>query len=319
MKARTMGLFRMTVMSLSIALACSEGPGEEDAGSAVWSIDTANVLFTATRNGLSDLYVLGRQTGEVRRVTAFGTAEGGANAPRVSPDGSMIAFQLRRGTDYEVYVMDLDGGQRENVSMHPDFDVNPAWSPDGARLAFMSTRGFELGGIGPFPGHIYARALGSDSLEQVARQPLTSSFGPSDWSPDGGTILIARDDDEGTNVYALDIATGNEVRLTSGEGAKYSATYSHSGDRIAFHAEADGVSQIVVLDLLTREVRVVTDGPGLRYSPQWSPDDSWLMFSGSEDGLQYDVRAVRVSDGQVIDIVATPEDEREGQWWPTGR
>jgi TolB protein len=307
----------MTVMNLSVVLACS-APDDGGEGSAEWSIDTASVLFTATRDGSSGLYVLDRQTGEVRRVTAVGT-EGGANAARVSPDGTRIAFQIRRDTDYEVHVMDVDGGQRENVSMHPEFDVNPVWSPDGAQLAFMSTRGFELGGIGPFPGHIYARALGSDSLEQITREPLTSSFGPSDWSSDGNRILIARNDAEGTDVFELDVTTGNEVRLTSGEGAKYSATYSHSGDRIAFHAEADGVSQIAILDLLTRGVRVITDGPGLRCSPQWSPDDSWLMFTGSEDGLQYDVQAVRVSDGQVIDIVATSEDEREGQWFPTGR
>jgi hypothetical protein len=38
------------------------------------------------------------------------------------------------------------------------------------------------------------------------------------------------------------------------------------------------------------------------------------MFTASDDGLQYDLRAVHVSDGRVIDIVATPEDEREGQW-----
>lgn len=318
MTTRVLPLFWLTVMSLPVALACS-GPNEEDEGSAEWSIDTAHVLFTASRDGSSDLYVLDRQSEEVLRVTAVGTTEGGANAPRVSPDGRRIAFQVRRGTDYEIHVMDVDGGQRENVSLHPEFDVNPTWSPDGAKLAFMSTRGFELGSIGPFPGHIYARTFGSDSLQQVTREPLTSSFGPSDWSPDGGKILIARNDDQGTNVYELDVTTANEVRLTSGEGAKYSATYSRSGDRIAFHIEADGVSQIAILDLRNHEVRVITDGPGLRYSPQWSPDDSWLMFTGSEDGLQFDVRAVRVSDGRVIDIVATPEDEREGQWWPARR
>lgn len=317
MKPRTRQFSWMTVVSLSVALSCT-GPGEEDTGTAVWSIEAADVLYTATRNGVADLYVLGRLTGEARRVTAVGTAEGGANAPRVSPDGTRIAFQIRRGTDYEVHWMNLDGGQSENVSMHPEFDVNPIWSPDGAKLAFMSTRGFELGSIGPFPGHIYVQAFGSDSLEQVTKAPLTSSLGPSDWSRDGTKILLARTNGEGTNVYELDVATGQEVRLTSGEGARYSATYSHSGDRVAFHVEADGVSQIAIMDLLTHEVRVVTHGPGLRYSPQWSPDDSWLLFTASEDGLQYDVRAVRISDGQVIDIVATPEDEREGQWWPTG-
>jgi hypothetical protein len=42
------------------------------------------------------------------------------------------------------------------------------------------------------------------------------------------------------------------------------------------------------------------------------------MFTASDDGFQYDLRAVRISDGRVIDIVATPEDEREGRWLPVG-
>ena len=302
-----------TLMGVVLLVACG-GAEDRAAGPPAWSIETAEIVFAASRDGRSDLYVLGRQSGEVRRLTTPETVEGGANAPHVSPDGTMIAFQVRRGPDYEIHVMDIDGGPIQNLSNHPEYDVNAAWAPDGRRLAFMSTRGFDLGGIGPFPGHVYVRALGSDSLEQVTRDPLTSSFGPSDWSADGTTLLIARDDEVGTNVFGLDISDGSEARLTSGEGASYSAVYAHSGDRIAFHSESDGESHIMVLNLPTGETHAVTSGPGLRYSPQWSPDDAWLMFTASDDGLQYDLRAVHVSDGRVIDIVATPEDEREGQW-----
>lgn len=313
MKVPTAGVCCLTAGSLALLVACS-GQDGRSTGRDMWSVETAEVLFTASRDGVSDLYILSRRTGEIRRLTTLGTPEGGANAPHVSPDGTLIAFQVRRGPDYEIHVMDLSGGQSRNLSNHPEYDVNPTWSPDGSRLAFMSTRGFELGSIGPFPGHIYVRSLAADSLTQVTREPLTSSFGPSDWSPDGTTILIARNDEIGTNVYGLDTSTGSEVRLTSGGGAEYSAVYAHSGDRIAFHSEADGESQIMVLDLRTGEARALTSGPGLRYSPQWSPDDAWLMFTASDAGLQYDLRAVRVSDGRVIDILATPEDEREGQW-----
>lgn len=302
-------------LAVALVAACS-APEDRSSAADDWTIETAEILFTASREGVSDLYILHRRSGDTTRVTWFGTPDGGANAPRVSPDGRRIAFQIRRGTDYEVHVMDLGGGQAENLSSHPEYDVNPAWSPDGETVAFMSTRGFLLGSIGPFPGHIYARRVASEPLERITRRPLTSSFGPSDWSPDGTTILIARDDEAGTNVYGLEVDTGSEVRLTAEEGANYSATYAHSGDRIAFHSESGGQSQIMVLDLRTNESRAVTSGPGHRYSPQWSPDDEWLMFTASDDGTQYDLRAVRISDGRVIDIVATPEDEREGQWLP---
>jgi TolB protein len=215
--------------------------------------------------------------------------------------------------------MDLAGGASENVTRHADYDVNPAWSPDGRRLAFMSTRGFALGSLGPFPGHIYVLAIGSDSLRRVTREPLTSSLGPSDWSSDGAGILMARVVDGRLDVFLLDVANGAEVRLTDAPEAEYAATYAHAGDRIAFHAEGDSGSQIVVLDLKTGERSTVTHGSGYRYTPEWSPDDEWLMFTASGAGDQYDLRAVRIADGVVVDIVATPEDEREGQWLPVRR
>ena len=302
---------------LVVAVACS-GPEDGPAAAPEWSIETAEVLFTARRGGVSDLYILDRGTGDTTRLTSFGTPDGGANAARVSPEGQRIAFQIRRGQDYEVHVVDLAGGPSTNLSTHPEYDVNPVWSPDGESVAFMSTRGFALGSIGPFPGHVYTRALAADTVMQVTREPLTSSYGPSDWSPDGTTLLIARDDEVGTNLYRLEVDTGRELRLTARAGANYSATYDHSGDRVAFHSEWAGSSQIVVLDLRTMETRVVTSGPGLRYSPRWSPDDEWLMFTASDDGSDYDVRAVRIADGYEIDIVATDEDEREGGWLPPG-
>lgn len=291
------------------------GEGGEAAGPAPWSIEGAAVLFTGRREGSTDLYVLDRATGDTVRLTRFGEGGRGANAPALSPDGRRVAFQVRRESDFEVHVRDLDGGTSTNVTDHPEWDVNPVWDPGGTRLGFMSTRGFELGGIGPFPGHVYVVDLTDGSLDQVTREPLTSSLGPSDWSADGSSMLVARVSDDGDiDVFLLDVETGAETRLTDGPASEYSAVFSHAGDRIAYHAELDGESQIVVADRDGGRPRAVTSGPGLRYVPQWSPDDAWILFTASDDGEQYDLRAVRVEDGVVVDIVRTPEDEREGVW-----
>jgi Tol biopolymer transport system component len=305
----------LSLVALAILSACADSGGRS-ASMFAWSIESAAVLFTGRRDGLTDLYVLDRSTDRTRRLTELGTAEGGANAAAISPDGRRLAFQVRRNTDYEIHVMDMEGGESENVTRHPEYDVSPAWSPDGRSLAFMSTRGFELGGLGPFPGHIYVKVLGTDSLRRITNEPLTSSFGPSDWSSDGATVLIARVVDGSPDVFLLDVVSGAEIRITDAAEAEYSATFSHAGDRIAFHAEGESGSQIVVLDLVTGERRAVTDGSGYRYAPVWSPDDQWLLFTSSQDGEQYDIQAVQIDGGLVLDIVSTPEDEREGRWLP---
>ncbi len=135
-------------------------------------------------------------------------------------------------------------------------------------------------------------------------------------SADGESILFARVVGERPDVFVIDLATGLESQLTQSTRGNYSATFSHSGDRIAFHSESDDGAQIVVSDLGGDNQRRVTSGPGFRYGPRWSPDDRWLMFSASDDGNQYDIRAIRIEDGVVVDLVSTPEDEREGRWIP---
>ena len=306
---------RLVGVALGVVLiSCSSPPAERRAIDAAWSIDDARVLFTGRRDGAPDLFSHDRSTGATRRLTSLGTADGGANAARVSPDGRRVAFQVRRGSDYEIHLMDLSGSESRNVTNHPEYDVSPVWSPDGARLAFMSTRGYELGGIGPFPGHIYVLDLGTGALRRVTEEPLTSSLGPSDWSPDGKALLMARTLEGRPDVFELDLEQGAEARLTSARQGEYSATYAHSGARIAFHSDSGAESQLVVLDLTSGQRTAVTSGPGFRYYPRWSPDDEWLLFSYSESGEEYDVRAVRISDGAVIDIVATEDDEREGAW-----
>lgn len=314
---------RWLAMALLLAVAgCGRDELSEEhrderpsAPSPGWSIESARILFTASRKGASDLYVLDRGSGETSRLTNLGTPNGGANQGRISPDGTSVAFQVRRGNDYDIYVMRLADGTPQHVIRHPEYDVNPVWSPDGERLAFMSTRGFELGSLGSFPGHLYILDLARGTVGRLTEEPLTSALGPSDWSANGASILFARRSGKLTHVLLIDVATGSESQVTRSTESDYSAAFSNSGDRIAFHAEREDGAHIVVSDLDGRNRRTVTTGSGFRYGPQWSPDDRWLMFSASEDGTQYDIRAVRLADGAVLDLVSTPEDEREGRWF----
>ena len=152
-------------------------------------------------------------------------------------------------------------------------------------------------------------------LTQVTHEPLTSSLGPSDWSADGTQLLMARVVDSSPSLFALTVASGRERQLFKAEQSGYSAAFSHDGQRIAFHAETASGSDIVVSRLDGTARTAMTQG-GFNYSPRWSPDDEWILFTASDDGQQYDLRAVHMADGKKIVLVATDEDEREGDWLP---
>ncbi len=280
-------------------------------GSA-WSVDSAQVIFTGTRAGSTDIYIAYPGV----RPTRLTQDPARDNYARLAPDGRTLAFQSGRSGAIDIYLMDLTSGEVVNLTDHPAYDVLPAWSPNGQHLAFMSTRGFELGGQdGPFPGHLYIVDSEGVHLQQITGTPLTSSLGPQDWTPDGEGILLSRELDGSLDIFLLDVATGNETRLTSEPADEYGGAFSRDGSRIAFHAEANGVSSIVIMRRDGANRRTVTPGPGLRYSPRWSPDDAWLLYTVQGTGeSDYDLEAVHVEDGTIVPIVVTSEDEREGDW-----
>ena len=84
-----------------------------------------------------DLWVVGREGGEARRLTA---GVGVANDPQFSPDGTLIAFSGEYDGNRDVYVVPAEGGEPRRLTYHPDPDTVIGWTPDGKRILFRSTR-----------------------------------------------------------------------------------------------------------------------------------------------------------------------------------
>src|SRR5215208_1531976 len=101
-------------------------------------------------------------------------------APRAREDASRIAFASRRDGNWEIYVMDADGGHQTRLTTRPQQDRFPLWSPDGAQLAFGSQRpdGWELWVMGADGSN--PRRLSTDIAAKGFRQ----------WSPDGTRIAF---------------------------------------------------------------------------------------------------------------------------------
>ena len=93
------------------------------------------IIFQSLRDGNWDLFIVNADGSEMRNLT--NTPDVHEYFPKVSPDGSMIAFEASRPgrEDYsEIWVMNIDGGERRLIDR---WALQPAWSPDGRTLAYM--------------------------------------------------------------------------------------------------------------------------------------------------------------------------------------
>ena len=118
-------------------------------GIAAFSPDGSRIVFRSARDGNFDLYLMDRDGGNVRRLTATPARE---NFPVFSPDGGSIAFSSDRDgpidalghKTFDNYLLELNAngtpGATRRLTDHPGQDAHPWFSPDGEWIVFTSER-----------------------------------------------------------------------------------------------------------------------------------------------------------------------------------
>jgi hypothetical protein len=125
--------------------------------------------------------------------------------PALSPDRSTIVFSSNRRGDFDLYLMDPDGGNLRRITTEPGADGDPAWTPDGSRIVYTATRN----GASQV---VSVKADGSDPRQ------LTSSGGGNVSpvvSPDGTAIVFISGRDGNDELYRMDADGGNQVNLSN--------------------------------------------------------------------------------------------------------
>ena len=118
-----------------------------------------------------------------------------------------IAFMSDRDWNWEIYVMDNDGGNPQNITNNPGDDKDPSWSPNGKRIAFSSTKNRQT--------DIYVMDADGGNRRNITNHP-DRDWNPS-WSPDGKRIAFvsSRTRDLNRDIYVMDANGGNPRNLTN--------------------------------------------------------------------------------------------------------
>ena len=166
-----------------------------------WSPDGRQLVASLSRDGGTQLYAMGRDGSNLRRLTQSNAIDTEAT---FAPDGR-IYFVSDRGGGPQVYRMAAAGGNAERVTFSGAYNISPAVSPDGRTLAYIS----RLGG-GTFRLHTQDLASGNVQALTDTNDDESPSFAPN------GKLIIYASRAQGRDVLMTSTLDGRiKTRLLS--------------------------------------------------------------------------------------------------------
>jgi Tol biopolymer transport system component/DNA-binding winged helix-turn-helix (wHTH) protein len=252
----------------------SGGPGRRvahvqgDFSGMTWTADSRSVIFGL--NG--DLWRVAAAGGEPERLLAGQDAA----MPTISRDGRRLAYTTQRVYNVNLWQVMLETPTRSmgspvKVIASSRTHSRPAFSPDGRRLVFESTRsGTQEVWIGD--------ADGSNPLA------LTASGGPYTgtprWSPDGHSIAFDSHTDRGPGIYVVGAAGGQSKRVNIGVASSEPA-WSNDGRWFYFTGWIGGVTQIFKVPIEGGEPTQLTTKGG--FAPRMPSVDGRIYYSRDQE------------------------------------
>ena len=212
-----------------------------------------------------------------QQFTTVTDAAGEETFPVLSPDGTTILYVSAARGSRDIYSQRVGGRNPVAIAADPNREESaPAFSPDGARIAFHELD--ETGGI------FIAGATG-----ESVRRVTDSGFHPA-WSPDGNSLVFNSTEAIGvpssrraTNtLWVVDVAGGSPRKISDGDAVQ--PAWSPSGKRIAFWSNTGGQRDIFTIPAQGGERVAVVQDSALDWCPIWTPDGRQLYFASNRGG-----------------------------------
>lgn len=296
---------------------------------AVDSIAFMRPNVTGGSTTIGNIALIGSDGSNERVAVSSNTASN----PALSKDGSKLAYD----NNNQIWVADANGNNPHAIALSSEFRgaLNPAWSPDGLRIAFEGST------LTDTKFHLYIVTLSSGAVQQVTGvkanpdtsviRPPSGTIGTTEytdafsndtdpaWSPDGKQLAFTSDRQYLTNggtglkivnseIFRINLSTLAQTRVTvlPNSNDEKNPTWSPDGQKIAFEMRISTLRAIGQVgstqsNVTASNITELTTNPSAASEPCYSPDGKNIAFVRDVDTI-YNIlimRAVPESDSNV--------------------
>ncbi|MGA7379994.1 MAG: Tol-Pal system beta propeller repeat protein TolB [Terriglobales bacterium] len=246
-------------------------------GGGIAGIAESQIFFVSSRSGHKEIWAMDYDGESQHQITHLGTI---SLSPRISPDGSRLAFSSLTKSGWEILMYSMDLNRLLSFPRFGGTNLSPAWSPDGTRLCFSSSRSGDP--------EIYIVDQSGANLRRltISKMPDVSPV----WNrKTGAQIAWVSGRTDLPQIYTME-SDGTNVQRMTDQGYAVSPAWSPNGQFLVFSwirhygPGAPGAEDIYIMDIASKQWVQLTHDGGRNDFPSWSPDGRHIVFQSSRSG-----------------------------------